>query len=79
MSTRSWWDKFVTYYITIGRVHATTDRLHATIGRVPVTIGRVPRTVGRRRGIVEEYYTCLTPYRAIPSSSYMFHRRIENV
>jgi hypothetical protein len=61
-------------YVTVGRVHATTVRVHATIGqvsgivgRVLGTVGRAPITVGRRRGeIVEEYHTCLMPYRAIP-------------
>jgi predicted sugar kinase len=63
-------------------VHATTSRVYATIGRVPGTIGRVHETIGRvlgtvgrmREEITVEYHTCLTPYRAEPHTSDMFHR-----
>jgi hypothetical protein len=51
-----------------------------TIGWVLETIGRVPATVGRMsEEIAAEYHTCLTPYRAEPNPSDMFHSWIGHV
>jgi hypothetical protein len=57
-----------------------TGRVHATVGQVPETIGRVPATVVRMsEEIVAEYHTCLTPCRAEPGMSDMFHRWIKHI
>jgi hypothetical protein len=52
----------------------------ATTGQVPKTIGRVPTTVDRMsEEIAAEYHTCLTPYRAKPGTSDMFHKWIRHI
>jgi hypothetical protein len=54
-------------------VPTTTDRVHIIIGRVPATVGRMSKE------IIVEYHICLTPYRAEPGTSDMFHRWIRYV
>jgi hypothetical protein len=67
-------------HATTSRVHATNGRVHETIGRVPRTIDQVPPTIGRMsEEIVAKYHICLTPYRAEPGMSNMFHKWIRHI